>query len=197
MEKGFAVVKRPMHEEDSAFLSVDTGFVNRLRSVLEGDEYLKLKQEKFLNKDVSSDGFYKFSYRPSLKNIPSFLEGTIYTFSCEKKNGMSYKNIIDTVKSMLDSGSRRAFVTMSDRLLDYRGSINNDIDVSCLSSVHYKRHGVTLMFRASDIENELMVDILTIYDHFIRPVYVDKNIKIDLMISSCQNVDFLCKFETI
>jgi hypothetical protein len=192
MEGKFNVIKYPMFEEDSSFFSVDKCFVEKLRALLKNDKYFQLKRQKFLRKDVSKTGFEEFSKdRPSLKNMSSFLEGTVYTFSCEKKNGKSYENVIQTVKNMLEKNSRRAFLTMSDRLLDYEYSVDGDVDVSCLSAIHYKQNSATIMFRASDIENELLVDILTVYDFFISPVYEDKNINVDLMISSCQNIKSL------
>lgn len=191
----FRIIKRPEFENDSMLLSFNSNSIKSLRESLIEDEYYELKDEKFYCKDVNSRGFEKFvKNRPSLAKMAKYLEGTVYTFSCQKKNGMSYERILDTIKSMLILNSRRVFLTMSDRLEDYNNSIDKDLDVSCMTGIHYKHNSVSLMFRASDIKNELIVDIVTVYDYFIRPIYgFDCNVNIEIFASSCQNYSHINK----
>lgn len=197
MEKEFRVLKYPEYENDSAFISIDSDYVSNIRELVKDDNYYSVKNRKFLEKNLDSIDFEQFvKDRPSLRNMSEFLEGSIYTYTCEKKNGICYESILDNVRTMISKNSRRAFVTISDRFLDYRNSeIIKDLDVSCLSGIHYMKDKVTLFFRASDIKNELFVDIVTIYDHFIREIYGNENIKIELMISTCQNYKNLKEYE--
>lgn len=182
-----------MFENDSSFITINRFYVDRKRQEVSGNRYYEIKDKKFKEKDISTEGFENFVDRPSLKNMSRFLEGTIYTYTCEKKNGKSYKNILESVSKMISKNSRRAVVTISDRFLDYENSeINRDMDVSCLNTVHYMKDKVTLFFRASDIENELLIDIVTVFDHFIKPIY-KYDVKIDLMLSTCQNIDNFLK----
>jgi len=184
------IIKIPLCENDSAFISIDSVYINILKDKIYKDEYYIIKDRKFTDKDVSSDGFEQFTDRLSLRSLPDFLEGTIYTYTCDKKNGKSYASIMRSVIKMLENGSRRALVTIADRFIDYENSeMNSDMDVSCLSSIHYMIGKVTLFFRASDIENELLIDLVTIYDHFVKPVYKESNVVVDVMISTCQNIN--------
>lgn len=193
----FEIIKQPEFENDSMLISFNSYSIDSLRNYLINDEYYELKDEKFYLKDIISKGFERFiDKKPSLRNLSDYLEGTIYTFSCQKKNGMSYERIIKTIIDMLKVGSRRVYLNMSDRLEDYYNSIDKKIDVSCLTGIHYKENRVSLFFRASDIENELIVDIVTIYDHFLKPVYgLKNNIKIELFASTCQNYSYLNKIK--
>jgi hypothetical protein len=47
--------------------------------------------------------------------------------------------------------------------------------------------GPRLVFRASDVTNELVPDILTINEYFLKPVYGDKEYQISIYSSSAQN----------
>jgi hypothetical protein len=190
------VFKEPEYENDSSYFRINTQYVEKIRDTIRLDEYYTVKDRMFREKDVDNSNLIRFrDEKPSLRNMPRFLEGTVYTFTCEKKNGKSYENIVETVKSMLSEGSRRALVTISDRLLDYEMSTkDSSVDVSCLSTIHYKKDSVSLFFRASDVENELTTDIVTIYDYFVLPVYEGRSIEIDIFTSSCQNVESFIKF---
>ena len=197
MEKEFRVLKYPECENDSAFVSLDSDYISVIRESIKDDDYYLVKNRKFLEKNLDGIDFEPFAHsRPSLRNMSNFLEGSIYTYTCEKKNGMCYEAILDNVRTMISKNSRRAFITISDRFLDYRNSeIIKGIDVSCLSGIHYTKDKITLFFRASDIKNELLIDIVTVYDYFIREIYGNRNVKIELMISTCQNYKNLKEYE--
>ena len=44
-------------------------------------------------------------------------------------------------------------------------------------------------------KNELLIDIVTVYDYFVREIYGNRNVKIELMISTCQNYKNLKEYE--
>ncbi len=97
---------------------------------------------------------------------------------------------------MLSINSRRAIITMADKLIDYERSITENNDVSCLSSIHYNKNSVSLFFRASDLKNELYIDIVTIFDFFIKPIY-SIDVDINFFISSCQNYSYIDKIKLL
>lgn len=195
------ILKAPTCENDSAMVSIDFNSILNLKYYISEDPYYRMKNFKFHVKDITSEGFQDFSMdRPSLRGMSKFIEGTIYTYACQGKNGMPYEKLLDTVRELLSISSRRAFVTMSDRLEDYKSSINGGIDVSCLTGIHYKEDKVSLFFRASDLRNEFVIDMVTIYDYFVGPVYplqVQEKLEIEVFISSCQNYDFINKLKII
>ena len=64
------------------------------------------------------------------------------------------------------------------------------LDVTCLSLIHYLTEGPKLIFRASDIKNELFIDILTINEFFIDPIYNSnfKNYQMSVYSSTAQGI---------
>jgi hypothetical protein len=66
-----------------------------------------------------------------------------------------------------------------------------DSDTTCLAGIHYLDKEFRLIFRASDIENELIPDILTIYKYFIIPVYGLESLTMTIYASTSQNVKSL------
>lgn len=71
---------------------------------------------------------------------------------------------------------------------EYKESVGGNIDVSCLNLIHYLQNEVKLIFRSSDIFNELWVDIITIYEFFLKPIY-SSNIDIEIFASTGQNTN--------
>jgi hypothetical protein len=69
------------------------------------------------------------------------------------------------------SNNRRCFLRIANNFNRYYLSEKNNFDVSCLAAIHYYQNKPRIIFRASDIKNELYTDIITIYNFFIKPVY--------------------------
>lgn len=79
---------------------------------------------------------------------------------------------------------------LANPLIDYFDSTTNSaVDVTCLNLIHYTHDGARMIFRASDVKNELVPDILTVNKHFIKPVYGDLPYKISVFSSTAQNID--------
>lgn len=186
------VYHAPEYENDSMAILLRNFHISneKFNDLLMKNDYLKLKVEKFKNKDISTNGFESFSYKPSLRNVheKSYLPGTIYTAKVEDTQEILYDEMIPIIKELVKNGSRRAFVNIADNLYTYYESEHVAYDVSCLCSIHYYGNKVSLYFRASDISEELYVDILTIYEFFIRPVYIDDKVNILLNAATCQNI---------
>jgi hypothetical protein len=182
------VIKKPIFEDDTFyFIAKDIKNIN----LPINDEYLNIKMEKFRNFDYSKDGFEKFKDRPSFKNFENLnkLDGTIYTWKCQTNNDMmTYNNIIENIKKHKDT-SKRVYLNICDNFSTYIKSINENINVSCLSNIHYLKNNVNIIYRANDIKNELFYDFITIYKFFIQPIYKN-NININYFASSAQNIEF-------
>lgn len=187
--------KKPTFENDSYFFTIKNFKfnINKIK-----DLYVLLKLEKFKNKDISKEGFENFlKERGSLRffNSLSSLDGSIYTYSVEKRNNLTYENILKIVKETLNKNkfSRKVVVRMVNPLDEYIKSENGCFDTSCLNLIHYLDKKVVLVFRASDIKYELFADIITLYEFFIKPIYGDKKIDIEIFSSTGQNIKFLKK----
>lgn len=156
------------------------------------DPYLNLKLKKFQNKDISISGFKEFSYKGSLKNLSKKkdLAGSIYTHKIQKTQEIQLDEILEKIRLMLKMNSRRAFLNFSNKISESYISESSPLDISCLCSIHYLDNKASIYFRASDILEELFVDIVTIYKFFLQPIYLDK-INIFLVSSTCQNVDMI------
>ena len=186
------VIKRPDFEDDSYLIEM-TNFElsnDQLDTIIDTDRYLTLKCVKFMDQDITPDGFEAFSDRPSLRNInkSSMLTGSIYTYASAIRNDLAYNQITPMITKMLKQGSRRAYLRMCNSLNDYHNSMIFGTDVSCLSNIHYLEDRVNLTFRASDVKNELFADIITIYIFFIQSIY-KKPIKLSIFASTAQNID--------
>ena len=156
-------------------------------------EYYTLKRNKFAAKDITRNGFEKFEDRPSLRSSIQFLHGTIYTYAMERLNGIPYHVAIDNIKDMVKLKSRKCTLRFAEPIFRYHeAEIFRDIDVTCLNLIHYFEDKVTLVFRASDIKNELIVDLLTIYEFFIAPIY-NYEIDIEVYAITAQNIDHYFK----
>ena len=101
----------------------------------------------------------------------------------------------EIIKDMLDNavhiGYKRQF--WSPKMRDY--IYGDSIDVSCLSNIHYLKLGtkaeptINLIFRASDIKHELFPDIILVYWFFIKPVFKDRSVNLNVFASTSQNID--------
>jgi hypothetical protein len=184
------IIKSPGYKDDSYYFIIpgheDFGVMIEKLDL----NYVSEKMNAFRDKDIDNANFIRFKERPSLRNIEykMDLRGSIYTHACEQKNGMVYDDLIAEVKKEKNR-SRRCVVNMADKLVNYT---NPFIDTSCLNIIHYSNNIVKLFFRASDVKNELLTDLLTIKKYFIDPVY-DTNPEIHVIASTAQNHDCFYK----
>lgn len=159
-------------------------------------DYLHFKYKKFKNIDTAVEGWEQFGSRPSLRSLSEIngqLTSTVYTNAVSKNNeNLSYDASIKIINSMLDKNpnTRRAFVRFASPLSEYYVSTHSPIDVTCLSAIHYLKDSCKLIFRASDIKNELLYDIITINSFFLSPIYKDKNYNIKIYASTAQNIEY-------
>jgi len=191
------ILKRPESEGDSYLIEIN-GLHNQQFLLNSYDiDYFALKRKKFKDKDISRNGFEKFSSRPSLRCIDTLpdMRGSIYTYAVADRNDMNLDSVIKHVKEGLQRKSRKMYGRMCNALQDYViADEGGSLDVSCLSNIHYLESRVHLVFRASDIQNELYIDLLTIYESFILPVYGSKSIMVQVYASTSQNVKSFDKF---
>ena len=189
------ILKYPISENDDMLLHFDDFYLSedRFNDLLKQDKYLKTKFDKFKTMDVSGVGLEDFSYKPSLSKINSLskIQRTIYTYAVKEENvPWDYEAVINQVKSALETSSRRIVIRFLNSLPTYL----NSEDVSCLAFIHYiyvnNLLNVRIVYRASDIKNELFYDILLIYYYFIKPI-TSKPISLSFYTSSSQNVEFL------
>lgn len=192
------IIKKPEFENDSYLLEIKDFSLSELQinSLLEQDDYLKLKYTKFKNADVSKEGFEPFlKKRGSLRffNDIERLYGSIYTFAVEDRHFATYQQVLQMVRDIFvkNPNSRKAVVRMANDIHEYRQAELKTYDVSCLNIIHYLNGQVNLMFRSSDIEYELYYDIITLYVFFMMPIYGHDNINIQIYGSTGQNVDQL------
>lgn len=181
------IFKEPKFENDSYMFVIDLekdSFV-MLHNRTYPFDYVRAKYTAFKMKNISKDPFESFTDRPSLREFETLsdLEGSIYTFTCQSKNKLDYNHIIKYCKKFHKT-SRRCAINFADTLFDYLDGKKN---TSCLNSIHYYKDNVTLYFRASDIENELLLDLYMINDFFIKPVGNFKTLTV--MCSTAQNVE--------
>jgi hypothetical protein len=175
-------IKKPKYENDSYLFQI---YSNEILN-FETDDYTKQKLIAFKNKNIDKSNFYNYD-KPSLKNLHLIkdLSGSIYTYTIEAKNNLSYENIIDIIKNNIHKDNRRLLIRVNNSLEEY---LTKNNDVSCLSLIHYMPEKVRLIFRASDIKNELKTDLITIYHFFVLPIYLNKNILIEVYASTAQNI---------
>lgn len=190
--KNLIVFKEPEFEDDSFYIrmldfQISESQIEYLESL---SPYLKLKMEKFQNKDITGKGFEEFSEeRLSLRELKpdKLLTGTIYTYSVIRQNNLLYENIISKVKEIVSINPRRAALRFASSIREYYDSLYRSVDVTCLNMIYYGESDVKLVFRASDIKDELFTDIITIYNFFIKPIYNEKKITLDIFASTSQN----------
>ena len=182
------VYKEPKFENDSYMFVLN--IEDELTSIdhSDNDFMIAYKEEKYIafsKKGINKERLKDFKCLPSLGNFDNIsdLAGTIYTHTCEGKNKLDYNHIIKFCKKFHKT-SRRCAVNFADTLSDY---LNPNKNTSCLNSIHYCGDNVTLYFRASDIKNELLLDLHLIIDFFIKPVGNFKTITV--IASTAQNVE--------
>lgn len=156
--------------------------------------YYKKKRFVFSERETNPDQFKEFADdRPSLRSLLELkvLDSTVYTVAAEKQNDSSYEFLMSCIKNHLDSkpNTRRCLLRFSNSLPTYSFSeISRPKDVTCLSFIHYFSNEPRMVFRASDVGNELITDILTISEFFLRPIYEEKEYEISIYSSTAQNI---------
>lgn len=192
------IYKTPTYEDDSYHIQLQNVKLDildyKLNKMRKLDEYLDTKIVAFANKDINPMNFIKYKdTKKSLADVENInkLTGTIYTFSVEQQNFMSYDNIIKKSKEMYENNpnDRRNVIRIANDFKTYSESKVKNIDVSCLNLIQIFNKHPKIVFRASDIQNELFVDIITIFLFFINKIMgSEKIIDIDIISLTSQNV---------
>lgn len=189
--------KVPKYENDSLYMVLEDFDI----MTDQFDDYTNFKLEKFQKKDISRSGVDQFRRKPSFSNDNvKYFRNTIYTYTVERENYVEHEKALQQVKTLLELKSRRAVIRFANSLDHYFNSaVYNDVDVTCLSLIHYIRSGkflnVKLIFRALDLENEALTDLITIYMYFIEPiVQADDIVTIEIIASTVQNIEHLTTF---
>lgn len=195
------IVKKPEFENDDYLLRLDFSKLPKAEKALSAlkdidrllAEYYWTKRQAFLTQNTDPNIFARFvDDKPSLRSLSELetLDSTIYTVACERENNSSYHNIINDVKMHVTQrpNTRRCVLRFMNGFDKYfKSEIETQTDVTCLSFIHYLNVGPKLVFRASDVKNELLVDILTINEFFIDPVYINfKEAKTSIYSSTTQ-----------
>jgi len=202
------IIKRPCFENDDYLIKCNNFKIDNYDKYISLDPYTKLKSEQFASFDISKEVWLESPFimdHPALRSINNVdnMSGSIYTVTCSLRNidrincyndidyRTQYENCIDMVKRVLAAKpkSRRVFMRMANSLSEYTMSeigLSN-IDNTCLAGIHFLNKEFKLIFRASDIKNELISDILTIYKYFIVPVYGLEPLTMTIYSSTAQN----------
>lgn len=178
-------IKPPYFEDDSYYFIIEKH--EQLAQVSVDDTpYLVAKQTAFAEQNISKDQFEPYFDRPSFRGIDEIfdLSGTIYTWSAYVKNDASLSILLHNIRRHKDF-SRRCVIRMADTLVDF---LDPTINTSCLSLIHYFQDSVKLIFRASDMKNELLIDLHTIKEFFIDPVF-ENSPEIHVIASTAQNIN--------
>ena len=191
-------IVKPEYENDDYLLELsEVPDYKELQNIEGVDfDYLHFKCQKFKNIDTAVAGWEQFGSRPSLRSLSELngqLTSTVYTNAVSKNNeNLSYDASIKIINSMLDNNpnTRRAFIRFASPLSEYYVSTHSPVDVTCLSAIHYLKDSCKLIFRASDIKNELLYDIITINSFFLSPIYKGKSYNIKIYASTAQNIEY-------
>lgn len=178
-------IKLPYFEDDSYYFIIEKH--EQLAQVSVDDiPYLAAKQTAFAEQNISKEPFEQYFDRPSFRGIDENfdLAGTIYTYSAEYKNDYPLPILLHSVRRHKDF-SRRCMIRMADPLHDF---LDPTVNTSCLSLIHYFQDSVKLIFRASDMKNELLIDLHTIKEFFIDPVF-ENSPEIHVIASTAQNIN--------
>lgn len=195
------VQKNPDFENDDYLIKISSKNLSNIDHVVttlyRNDRtlaaYYDVKRQAFENRDTRPENFTSFvDDRPSLRSLMELteLDSTIYTVAAGKQNNTVYDALIIGVKEHLRfrPNTRRCLVRFTHDFSTYAASeLLASQDITCLSFIHYSPEGPRLVFRASDVTNELVPDILTINEYFLKPVYGDKEYQISIYSSSAQN----------
>lgn len=156
--------------------------------------YYEKKRFVFAERETNPNQFKDFvGDRPSLRSLLELreLDSTVYTVAAEKQNDASYEFLMSCIKNHLEfkPNTRRCLLRFSNSLPAYYFSeMSRPKDVTCLSFIHYFAKEPRMVFRASDVGNELIADILTVSEFFLRPVYEEKEYEISIYSSTAQNI---------
>ena len=155
------------------------------------NEYVTTKLNAFRTKNTDPKQFEPYiEARQSLRSLCKLetLDATIYTVACERANGVSWEDCISSIKQILNSSpkTRRAVLRFANPVHEYADSVRQPRDVTCLSMIHFLRGECRLVFRASDIEKELLPDLLTINEFFLAPVYEGGSYEVTVYASTAQ-----------
>jgi hypothetical protein len=197
------IIKNPEFENDDYLIRLnlndlkinDDLFIKLENIDVNLAKYYQAKRIAFKSKDTRPNIFAEFANnRPSLNSLKSLpaLTSTIYTVACERNNGDDYESLIKKVSLHLKRkpNTRRCVLRFANSFLEYYDSeLVKSIDSTCLNLIHYFGNSPKLVFRASDVTNELLVDILTIVEFFIQPVYGDQNVHLSIYASTSQNIE--------
>lgn len=202
VDNDVVIVKRPEFEGDDYLFSITgntlpTGEFTTLECKVD-TRYLHTKRAAFELKNTTPSVFDAYvNDRPSLRSLNKFeeLDATIYTIACERANGKNYEECIDDVKSILASSTstRRGVLRFANPVSEYAESVVAPRDVTCLSMIHYLEDHCKLIFRASDVKNEIIIDLLTINEFFVAPVYNEKTYRIVVYASTAQGIEHFDK----
>lgn len=198
------IVKQPEFENDDYLFRIEAHKLPKAGEALSflkkidpfAADYYWSKRQAFLTQDTNPNVFSKFVQdKPSLRSLSDLdaLDSTIYTVACERENNLGYRDILMNLKRHLlqKPETRRCMLRFANSYERYHISESaRPLDVTCLSLIHYLKQGPKLVFRASDVRNELLVDILTINEFFIDPVYNSnfKNYQMSVYSSTAQCV---------
>lgn len=194
----FLIYKNPEFENDSYLIQL-INFKSNKNPLNSKDIYLRTKAEKFLLQNISKEGLEKCvldrdgNERLSLRNLSKIddLRGTIYTNVVKEENFIEFKSLVYMIKEMLERNSRKCVLRFANSFINYHLGEFNNRDVTCLNLIHYYNpNNVRLVFRASDIKNELFYDIVLIYEFFIKPIF-ENEVNIEIYSSTGQNINYL------
>lgn len=176
------IYKQPVKENDSFHFIIEPEDMLRQEESM----YYKAKRAMFATKKTDKENLEEFSYMPSLRFLSQKLnlEGTVYTRTAELKNSMPMFEMINAIRSEKEN-SRRCVIRIANSLKDY---LDNLKDTSCLNIIHVFKNRATLFFRASDMTNELLIDIYLIKEFFLDPVFQEEQYEIEVMASTSQNI---------
>lgn len=178
-------IKLPYFEDDSYYFIIEKH--EQLADVDVNDiPYLHAKQNAFAEQDPGKSQLEPYFDRPSFRGVDenSDLSGTIYTWSAYCKNDAPLPILLHKVRQHKNY-SRRCVIRMADSLIDF---LDTKVNTSCLSLIHYFQDSVKLVFRASDMTNELLIDLHTIKEFFIDPVY-ENSPEIHVIALTAQNIN--------
>lgn len=178
-------IKLPYFEDDSYYFIIEKH--EQLAPVDVDDiPYLAAKQKAFAEQDISKEPFEPYFDRQSFRGVDENfdLAGTIYTWSAYVKNDAPLPVLLHNIRRHKDF-SRRCMIRMADTLPDF---LDSSVNTSCLSLIHYFQDSVKLIFRASDMKNELLIDLHTIKEFFIDSVF-ENNPEIHVIASTAQNIN--------
>ena len=186
----------PQWEDDSYLFSFMANSlpVDDWANYFSGEELKYLLTKNYMFEHVITDPEYLEEFdRPSLRGIAKMtaLPATIYTHAVERQNGYPLDTCLRDIREMLEKNpkTRRAMLRLVNPLVDYYDSTQKPgVDITCLNLLHFTHDGARMIFRASDIKNELIPDILTVNKHFIKPVYGDLPYKLTVFSSTAQNI---------